>query len=116
LATLSVASSLALVALGDFDLTQQVLPSNPELWQTPRQSWDPFWIQLPYPMIYRVHRLRSRMMCKIIFTVPFYVPAKPIRFASLVVTPRGYKVGGHSYTTYIFPLDLPPSLCLLPYG
>jgi hypothetical protein len=32
LATLCVASSLALVALGDSDLTQQGLPSNPELW------------------------------------------------------------------------------------
>jgi hypothetical protein len=49
LATLCVASSLAQVALHDSDLTQWVLPSNPELWQTPHQSWGPFWIQLPYP-------------------------------------------------------------------
>jgi hypothetical protein len=27
---------------------RRVSPSNPELWLTPRQSWDPFWLQLLY--------------------------------------------------------------------
>jgi hypothetical protein len=48
LATLCVALSLTLIALGGSDLTQRILPLNPELWQTPRQSCDPFWILLPY--------------------------------------------------------------------
>jgi hypothetical protein len=56
--------------------------------------------------------MRSRMTCKSIFTVP----VDPSRFASSVVTLWGYKVGGHSYTTYIFPDDLPLSPTLLPYG
>jgi hypothetical protein len=73
LAILCVAySSIALVALGGSDTTRWGLPSNPELWQTPRQSWDPFWIWLPYPMMYRARHTRSRMTHKIIFTVPFY--------------------------------------------
>jgi hypothetical protein len=38
-----------LVALDGSDPTQQLLPSNPELWQTPRQLWDPFRIQLLHP-------------------------------------------------------------------
>jgi hypothetical protein len=42
LATICVASSLALVALGGSDPTWRVLPSNPELWQTLRQWWAPF--------------------------------------------------------------------------
>jgi hypothetical protein len=42
LATLCVALSVALVALSGSDQTQGVLPSNPMLWQTPRQSWGPF--------------------------------------------------------------------------
>jgi hypothetical protein len=63
LVTLCVISSLTLVTLGGFDLTQQILPLNPELWQTPRQLWDPFQIQLSYPNC----------------------------FASSVLTPRGYK-------------------------
>jgi hypothetical protein len=37
------------------------------------------------------------------------VPVEPSRFAYSVVTPRGYKAGGRSYLTYIFPHDLPPS-------
>jgi hypothetical protein len=41
--------------------------------------------------------------------------AEPNRFASLVVTPRDYKVGNRSYTTYMFLHDIPPFLCLLPY-
>jgi hypothetical protein len=61
---LMVALSLALVALGGSDQTRQVLPSNPDLWQTPWQSWDPFWIWL--------HRTWSRVMRRIIFTAPFY--------------------------------------------
>jgi hypothetical protein len=65
-ATLYVYSSLALVALGSFDPTRWVLPLNPELWQTPRQSWGPFWIQLLYPVMYRARCTRSRMMHKII--------------------------------------------------
>jgi hypothetical protein len=44
------------------------------------------------------------------------MPIEPSRFASLVVTSWDYKAGGRSYTTYIFPHDLPSSLCLLPYG
>jgi hypothetical protein len=51
LAILCVTLSLALVALGDSDPTQWILPLNPELWQTPWQSWDPFWIWLAYPMM-----------------------------------------------------------------
>jgi hypothetical protein len=43
---LCVALSLA---LGGSDLIQWVSPSNSELCQTPQQSWDPFWIWLPYP-------------------------------------------------------------------
>jgi hypothetical protein len=70
--TLCVALSLTLVALGGSDSTRRILPSNPELWQTPWQLWDPFRIWLPYPMTYRVCRMRSQMTCKIIFTVPFY--------------------------------------------
>jgi hypothetical protein len=49
LATLCVTSSQVLVALGGSDPTQRVLPLNPELWQTPQQSWDPFWIRLLHP-------------------------------------------------------------------
>jgi hypothetical protein len=86
--TLSVASSLSLVSIGSSDPTQRVLPLNPELWQTPRQL---FLLRL------------------------FTVPAEPSCFASSVVTPRGYKAGGSSYATYIFPDDLPPSPRLLPY-
>jgi hypothetical protein len=46
----------------------------------------------------------------------FNVSTEPSRFASLVVTPLGYKAGGHSGTTYIFPHDIPPFLRLFPYG
>jgi hypothetical protein len=46
----------------------------------------------------------------------FTVPTEPNRFTSSVVTPWGYKAGGRSYATYIFPHDLPLSLRLLPYG
>jgi hypothetical protein len=55
------------------------------------------------------------MTHKIVFTSPFYRAAEPSRFASSVITPRGYKVGRRSYATYIFPHDIPPFLCLLPY-
>jgi hypothetical protein len=72
LATLCVASSLALLALGGSDPTRWVLPLNPKLWQSPRQLWDLFWIWLWYPTMYGERRVRSRIMCKIIFTVPFY--------------------------------------------
>jgi hypothetical protein len=51
-------------------------------------------------------------MSKIIFTTP----AEPSHFVSSVVTPRGYKAGGHSYATYIFLHDIPPFLRLLSYG
>jgi hypothetical protein len=71
LATLCVALSFALVALGGSDLTQHGFPLNLELWQTPRQQWDPFQIQLPYPAMYMTHHIRSRMMGKIIFTMLF---------------------------------------------
>jgi hypothetical protein len=71
LATLCVASSLTLVALHGSDLNQ-VLPLNPELWQTPQKLLDLFWIQLLYPTMHRVHRTRSQMTLKIIFTAPFY--------------------------------------------
>jgi hypothetical protein len=60
LATLCVASSLALVALGGSDLTRQVLPSNPEIWQTPQKSWDPM-----------MRRTRNWMAYKIIFYSTF---------------------------------------------
>jgi hypothetical protein len=56
------------------------------------------------------------MMRKIIFTVPFTAPTEPSRFASSVVAPRGYKGGGSSCATYIFPHDPPLSPRLLPYG
>jgi hypothetical protein len=59
LATLCVTLSLALVALRGSGPTRWVLPLNPELWQTPRQSWDPFWIWLPYPVMYGVCHVRS---------------------------------------------------------
>jgi hypothetical protein len=72
LATLCVASSLALDALGSSNLIQWVLPLNPEPWQTPQQLWGLFWIRLPYPMTHRVCRTRSRMTRKIIFIAPFY--------------------------------------------
>jgi hypothetical protein len=68
---------------------------NPELWQTPRQSWGPFRIWLPCPTMHRARHMRSWMMprsCmmrKIVFTAP----VEPSRFASSVVTPRGYKAG-----------------------
>jgi hypothetical protein len=73
LVTLRVTLSLSLVSLGGSDLTRWLLPSNPEFWQIPQQSWDPFLIHLPYPMMYRAHHMRSQMMHKIIFTVPFYL-------------------------------------------
>jgi hypothetical protein len=69
---LATALSLALVALHDSDLTQRVLPSNPKLWQTPRQSWDPFQIRFLYPVMYRVCHMRCRTTHKIVFTLPFY--------------------------------------------
>jgi hypothetical protein len=47
------------------------------------------------------------MTHKIVFTSPFYRAAEPSRFASSVITPRGYKVGRRSYATYIFPHDIP---------
>jgi hypothetical protein len=112
----TVSSSLTLVAMGSSDPTRRVLPSNLELWQTPQQSWDPFWIRLPYPVMYRAHHVRSWMMCKIIFTAPFFVPVERSRFASFVVTPRGYKAGGLSCATYISAYDLPQSLHLFSYG
>jgi hypothetical protein len=60
-------------------LTQSLsFPSNPELWQTPRQSWGLFQIWLAYPMMHRARRARSRMTRKIGFTTP----AEPSRFAS----------------------------------
>jgi hypothetical protein len=49
-----------------------VLPSNPELWKTPRQSWNLFWIRLPYPATYRARHMRSRMTYKIILIVLFH--------------------------------------------
>jgi hypothetical protein len=115
-ATLCVASSLALVALGGSDPTRWVLPSNLELWQTPQQSWDLFWIWLPYPVMYRTHRMRTQMMRKIILLRLFTVLVEPSCFASSVVTPRGYKASGHSCATCIFLHNLPPSLRLLPYS
>jgi hypothetical protein len=51
------------------------------------------------------------MTRKIVFTAS----VEPSRFASSVVTPRGYKTSGRSYAIYIFPHDLPPSLRLLSY-
>jgi hypothetical protein len=54
------------------------------------------------------------MTCKIIFTTPFYCAYGASRFASSVVTTRGYKADDCSYATYIFPHDLPPSPHLLP--
>jgi hypothetical protein len=112
LATLCVASSLALVALGGSNLVGWVLPPKPEPWQTSRQSWGPFQIRLPYSVMHRAHHVRSRMMSKIIFTTP----AEPNCFASSVVTPQGYKADSCSCAMYIFSHDVPPSLCLLPYG
>jgi hypothetical protein len=104
-ATLCVALSLALVALGGSDLTRRVSPLKSKLWQTTRQSWDPFWIRLP------MSKVR-----KIIFTMPFTMPVEPSSFAYSVVTSRGYKAGGHSSTTYIFSHDLPLPPRLRPYG
>jgi hypothetical protein len=72
LATLCVASSLTLVALGSSDPTRRVLPSNPELWQTPQQSCAPFQIRLMYSTMYRACRRRSQMTHKIIFTARFF--------------------------------------------
>jgi hypothetical protein len=59
LATLCVTLSLALVALRGSGPTRWVLPLNLELWQTPQQSWDPFWIWLLYPVMYGVCHMRS---------------------------------------------------------
>jgi hypothetical protein len=57
------------------------------------------------------------MTRKIVFTACLItVPAEPSHFASSVGTPRGYKVGGRSCASYIFPYDLPPSPRQLPYG
>jgi hypothetical protein len=55
-------------------------------------------------------------MRNIILLCLFTAPTEPSHFASSVVTLCVYKAGGHSCVTYIFPHDLPPSLCLLPYG
>jgi hypothetical protein len=38
----------------------------------------------------------------------FTVPVELSRFASSVITPRGYKTGDRSCATYILPYDLPP--------
>jgi hypothetical protein len=73
-------------ALGDSDLVERFLPSNPELWQTPQQSWGLFQIQLWFPAMHRVRRMRNRMMSKILFTSP----VEPSCFASSVVTSRGH--------------------------
>jgi hypothetical protein len=51
LATHCVALSLTLVDVGGSVPTQRVLPLNPMLWQTPRQSLGPFWIWLLYHMM-----------------------------------------------------------------
>jgi hypothetical protein len=53
-------------------------------------------------------------MHMIVFTAPFCYACGVQPFASSIVTPQGYKAGGHSYATYIFPHDLPWSLCPLP--
>jgi hypothetical protein len=53
---------------------------------------------------------------KLVFPTPYMVPAEPSRFASSVITPRGYNAGSSSCATYIFPHDLPLSPNLLPYG
>jgi hypothetical protein len=66
--------------------------------------------------MYRARRIRGRMMSKIILPRFFTVLVEPSRFASLVVTLWGYKEGGCSCATYIFPHDIPPFLRLLPYG
>jgi hypothetical protein len=66
---------------------RRILPWNPELWQTPRQLWDPFWIRFRIPAMYRARH----MMLTIIFTMPFIMSAEPNHFASSAVTPRGYK-------------------------
>jgi hypothetical protein len=60
----------------------------------------PFWIWLSY--ISFLLRL-------------FTVPVEPSRFATMLVTTRGYKVGGRSCTTYILSHDLSSSPRLLPY-
>jgi hypothetical protein len=72
LATHCVASSLALVALGSSDLTQWVLPSNTELLADPVIIVGPISDMVSYPVMYRMCRMRSRMIRKIVFTVPFY--------------------------------------------
>jgi hypothetical protein len=56
------------------------------------------------------------MTRKIILLRLFTAPMEPNHFAYLVVTPRGYKAGNHSYASYIFPHYLPPSPRLLPNG
>jgi hypothetical protein len=89
LAILCVVSSLALIALVGSDPTRRVSPSNPELWQTPLQSWGLYWIRLPYPVMHRVCCMWSQVTRKIIFTMP----TKSNCYASSAVTPRGYKVG-----------------------
>jgi hypothetical protein len=72
LAALYVTSSLAPVALGGSDLTQWVLPSNTELLADPVIIVGPISDMVSYPVMYRMCRMRSRMIRKIVFTVPFY--------------------------------------------
>jgi hypothetical protein len=55
-------------------------------------------------------RVSSFLLCL------FTARAEPSRFASLVTTSWGYKIGGHSCATYILPHDLPISPRLLPYS
>jgi hypothetical protein len=52
------------------------------------------------------------MTHKLVFTAPMELG----RFASSVITPRGYTAGGGSCATYIFPHNLPLSPRFLPYG
>jgi hypothetical protein len=51
-----------------------------------------------------------------LFLLCFFTEAVELsRFASSVVTLRGYKTGARSYATYIFLHNLPPSLHRLPH-
>jgi hypothetical protein len=46
----------------------------------------------------------------------FTMPVDPTHFASSIITPQGYKDGGRSYATYVFPHNFPPSHRFLPYS
>jgi hypothetical protein len=97
-ATLCVTSSLTLVALGGSELTRRF--GRPHANHGTRFRYGCHILQC-----------RGRVILRL-----FTTPMEPSHFASSVITPQGYKAGGHSYATYLFPHDLPLSPCFLPYG